>query len=143
MYRRQKKVFETDSGKGWVILGCSTTEDDKCAIGEIPEKSGVIRVDDFIQGLAITSNGKGGTKGGKIEKLFCAYVVSLFYMIFPPFQLLCIIMTIRKGAYRLCLLTGLHVQAFQTFSVKWRPLAINIKNTKLPNSFILNFVDLF
>lgn len=62
VYRRQKKVFDRDGGKGWVILGRSTTEGDKSAIGEIPEKSGVIRVDDFIQGLAITSNGQGGTK---------------------------------------------------------------------------------
>lgn len=67
VYRRQKKVFETDCGKGWVILGCSTNDDDKSAIGEIPEKSGVIRVDDFIQGLAIKSNGQGGTKGRRIK----------------------------------------------------------------------------
>ena len=49
--------FDNGLSKQWVILARSTTTD------SIPEKSGVIRVTDYLQSMALTSNGKGGCKG--------------------------------------------------------------------------------
>ena len=48
--------MEHNNKKVWVVLARSE------ATSSIPEKSGVVRVQDYIQSAALTSDGKSGTK---------------------------------------------------------------------------------
>ena len=56
MYRRELRPMEHNGKKVWVVLARS--EDS----ASIPEKSGVVRVDSYIQSAALTTDGKCGTK---------------------------------------------------------------------------------
>lgn len=48
--------MEHNGKKVWVVLARSE------ATSSMPEKSGVVRVQDYIQSAALTSDGKSGTK---------------------------------------------------------------------------------
>lgn len=56
VFIRESKEFDINGKHIWVILGRSEN------FASVPEKSGVIRVDDFIQSLAITADGDTKTK---------------------------------------------------------------------------------
>lgn len=56
VYKRDLKVLEKNGNKIWVVLAQSATA------SKIPEKDGVIRVDDYIQSCALTTDGKMGSK---------------------------------------------------------------------------------
>ncbi|XP_077996931.1 LOW QUALITY PROTEIN: phosphatidylcholine transfer protein-like [Glandiceps talaboti] len=56
VYMRQLREFDIDNNHVWAVLGKS--EPFACE----PERSGVIRVDDFHQSLVLRSDGKNGTK---------------------------------------------------------------------------------
>lgn len=57
VYKRELRVLERQGKKVWVVLAESESTP------SIPEKSGVVRVDDYKQCAALTSDGKVGTKG--------------------------------------------------------------------------------
>lgn len=57
MYVRERRDLDVDGRKIWVILARSSLET-ACA-----EKSGVLRVKDYKQSVALESDGAGGTKG--------------------------------------------------------------------------------
>lgn len=57
MYIRERRDLDVDGRKIWVILARSSPAT-PCA-----EKSGVLRVNDYKQSLALESDGAGGTKG--------------------------------------------------------------------------------
>ena len=56
---RQRRELDFEGQKVHVIVSHSTSEP------QIPEKSGVIRVKQYTQRLAIQSDGKRGSKGKK------------------------------------------------------------------------------
>ena len=51
-------MVEVDGEKTWVVLSRSEQFPTSC-----PEKSGLVRVDDFLQSCAMQSDGKCGSKG--------------------------------------------------------------------------------
>ncbi|XP_039266468.2 phosphatidylcholine transfer protein-like [Styela clava] len=63
LYVRQKKVLTNAKGNTvYVVLGQSAKKEDLTDSSNVKEKSGVIRVDDFVQGIAITNSDNGGTR---------------------------------------------------------------------------------
>ncbi|XP_066300270.1 phosphatidylcholine transfer protein-like [Branchiostoma lanceolatum] len=56
VYMRELREFDVDCGHVWAVLAQSTT------LGDVPEKDGVIRVDDYKCSLVFASDGKQGTK---------------------------------------------------------------------------------
>ncbi|XP_064644479.1 phosphatidylcholine transfer protein-like [Lineus longissimus] len=57
VYSRELRVVDDNDGnKIWVVLAKSVP------VASIPKKSGVIRVDDYLQSCALTTNKAGGTK---------------------------------------------------------------------------------
>ncbi|KAK7477220.1 hypothetical protein BaRGS_00031531 [Batillaria attramentaria] len=56
VYRRELREIEHNGRKIWVVLARSQETP------SIPEKSGIVRVDDYIQSAALTSDDKVGTK---------------------------------------------------------------------------------
>ncbi|PVD36000.1 hypothetical protein C0Q70_02970 [Pomacea canaliculata] len=61
VYKRELRVLERQGKKVWVVLAESESTP------SIPEKSGVVRVDDYKQCAALTSDGKVGTKDLGLE----------------------------------------------------------------------------
>ena len=57
IFERGSKEFDIDGRRVYVTLGRSAE------FQTVPEKSGVIRVDDFHQSIAIVANGDSGSKG--------------------------------------------------------------------------------
>ena len=57
MYARTLREMDYNSKKMWVVLARS----ENCP--SIPEVNGVIRVDDYLQSCALTTDGKVGSKG--------------------------------------------------------------------------------
>lgn len=68
MYVRERRDMDVDGRKIWVILARS------CSEAPCPEKSGVVRVRDYHQSLAMESDGGQGTRG------------EVTALISPPFQ---------------------------------------------------------
>ncbi|XP_076455709.1 phosphatidylcholine transfer protein-like [Babylonia areolata] len=56
VYHRELRTMEYGGKKIWVVLARSE------ATPDVPEKPGVVRVDDYIQSAALTTDGKVGTK---------------------------------------------------------------------------------
>uniref|UniRef100_A0A8C2YRI4 Phosphatidylcholine transfer protein n=1 Tax=Chinchilla lanigera TaxID=34839 RepID=A0A8C2YRI4_CHILA len=56
VYIRQRRDLDVDGRKFYVVLA------ESICLPEFPEKSGVIRVNEYKQKLAIASDGKGGSK---------------------------------------------------------------------------------
>ncbi|CAG5128286.1 unnamed protein product [Candidula unifasciata] len=56
VYGRECKVMDKNGQKVWVILAKSVSSP------SIPERSGIVRVDDYLQSVALWSDGKSGTK---------------------------------------------------------------------------------
>ncbi|XP_074652661.1 phosphatidylcholine transfer protein-like isoform X2 [Tubulanus polymorphus] len=56
VYARELRELEIDGQKVWVILVKAVT------LSEVPEKPGVVRVTDYVQTCALTSDGKRGSK---------------------------------------------------------------------------------
>ncbi|XP_064617956.1 phosphatidylcholine transfer protein-like [Liolophura sinensis] len=56
IYKRELRELDFNGSKVYVVLAKSVATD------KIPEKSGVVRVDDYHQSAALKSDGKGGTK---------------------------------------------------------------------------------
>lgn len=59
MYVRERRDLDVDGRKIWVILARSAPET------PCPEKSGVVRVRDYHQSLAMESDGGQGTRGDR------------------------------------------------------------------------------
>ena len=57
VYRREYKEMEHNNQKVWLVLAQATESSLQ------PERSGVVRVKEYISYSALTSDGKGGTKG--------------------------------------------------------------------------------
>lgn len=57
MYVRERRDLDVDGRKIWVILARSSPET------PCPEKSGVVRVRDYHQSVAMESDGGQGTRG--------------------------------------------------------------------------------
>lgn len=57
MYVRERRDLDVDGRKIWVILARSSPET------PCPEKSGVVRVRDYHQSVALESDGGQGTRG--------------------------------------------------------------------------------
>ena len=58
VYKRELRELNSQHGdKIWVVLARSSTA------SSLQEKDGVIRVDDYVQSCALTSDGKVGSKG--------------------------------------------------------------------------------
>ena len=57
VYKREVRELNKDGNKVWVVLAHSDTA------STVPEKDGVIRVDDYVQSCALTTDGKVGSKG--------------------------------------------------------------------------------
>lgn len=57
MYVRERRDLDLDGRKIWVILARSVPE------APCPERSGVVRVRDYRQSLALESDGGPGTRG--------------------------------------------------------------------------------
>lgn len=57
MYVRERRDLDVDGRKIWVVLARSSPET------PCPEKSGVLRVTDYHQSVALESDGAHGTKG--------------------------------------------------------------------------------
>ncbi|KAK6181554.1 hypothetical protein SNE40_009385 [Patella caerulea] len=56
VFSRELRELKCNNKNVWVVLAKSTSD------SSIPEKSGVIRVDDCVQNAALTSDGKNGTR---------------------------------------------------------------------------------
>uniref|UniRef100_A0A0B6ZGI4 Phosphatidylcholine transfer protein n=1 Tax=Arion vulgaris TaxID=1028688 RepID=A0A0B6ZGI4_9EUPU len=56
LYGRELKVMEKNGQKVWIVLAKSIVSP------SVPEASGIVRVDDYLQSAALSSNGKSGTK---------------------------------------------------------------------------------
>ncbi|VDI47308.1 phosphatidylcholine transfer protein-like [Mytilus galloprovincialis] len=56
VYKREMRELEHNGNKVWIVMAEST----ECL--SIPEKSGVIRVDDYKQSCVLTTDGKQGSK---------------------------------------------------------------------------------
>ncbi|XP_050406764.1 phosphatidylcholine transfer protein [Patella vulgata] len=56
VFSRELRELKCNNDNVWVVLAKSTSD------SSIPEKSGVIRVDDCVQNAALTSDGKNGTR---------------------------------------------------------------------------------
>lgn len=56
VYKREVRELNKDGNKVWVVLAHSDTA------STVPEKDGVIRVDDYVQSCALTTDGKVGSK---------------------------------------------------------------------------------
>lgn len=91
------KVLDLDGEKTWVVLAKYRS------FSNIPEKDGIIRVDQFQQACVMQSDGKVGAKG-KYDKLTYKKLF-IFLFIFSP-QLTCTTMTILKGWFLPGWLTG-------------------------------------
>lgn len=57
VYARTLREMDYHGKKIWVVLARSEV------VSSIPEKDGVIRVDDYLQSCALTTDGKVGSKG--------------------------------------------------------------------------------
>lgn len=57
MYVRERRDLDVDGRKIWVVLSRSAPET------ACPEKSGVVRVRDYRQSVALESDGAQGTRG--------------------------------------------------------------------------------
>lgn len=57
MYVRERRDLDVDGRKIWVVLARSAPE------APCPEKSGVLRVSEYHQSVALESDGAHGTKG--------------------------------------------------------------------------------
>ena len=57
VFERESQEFDIDGQHLYVTLGRSAE------FSSVPEKSGVIRVDDFKQSLVIAAHGENGSKG--------------------------------------------------------------------------------
>ena len=71
VYRRELRAMEHNNKKVWVVLARSE------ATSSIPENSGVVRVQDYIQSAALTSDGKSGTKCKYSRLCWSRHTVSL------------------------------------------------------------------
>lgn len=60
MYVRERRDLDVDGRRICVVLARSTGDTVACCA----EKSGVLRVKDYKQSVAMESDGKGGTRGG-------------------------------------------------------------------------------
>ncbi len=58
VYSRELREMDRYGNPIWVVLAKSV------AVPECPEQYGVIRVSDYFQSAALTTDGEGGTKGG-------------------------------------------------------------------------------
>ncbi|KAH9510173.1 hypothetical protein Btru_043649 [Bulinus truncatus] len=56
IYERELKVIEKEAKKIWAVMAKSVNTP------SVPEKSGIVRVDDYLQSAVLCSNGKNGTK---------------------------------------------------------------------------------
>lgn len=56
VYKREMREMEHNGNKVWIVIAQS----EECA--SIPEKSGIIRVDDYKQSCVLTTDGKVGSK---------------------------------------------------------------------------------
>ena len=61
VYRRELRVIERNGQKIWAVMAQSAN----CP--SIPEQSGVVRVDDYVQSCVLTSDGKHGSKGMRLS----------------------------------------------------------------------------
>ena len=99
MFAREERELDLDGRHVWAILARSIKLD------SVPERSGVVRVVDYDQTMAITSNGRGGTKGEKIisagkkltTDLVCIARMSQCGNLFQP---LCGTMIIQAEVYQ-------------------------------------------
>lgn len=57
MYVREMRTIDHNGNKFWVVLARSEF------VPSLPEKPNIVRVDDYLQSVALTSDGKAGTKG--------------------------------------------------------------------------------
>ena len=57
VYRRELRQLNFKDRPAWVILAQSVKVD------SVPPHKGVVRVEDYVQSMAITSDGNIGTKG--------------------------------------------------------------------------------
>lgn len=71
MYVRERRDLSVDGRQIWVILARSSTQT-PCA-----EKSGVLRVKDYKQSVALESDGTCGTKGNTFTRAFTSASVAL------------------------------------------------------------------
>lgn len=62
MYVRERRDLDVDGRRIRVVLARSAADATACCA----EKSGVLRVKDYKQSVAMESDGKGGTKGGTL-----------------------------------------------------------------------------
>lgn len=60
MYVRERRDLDVDGRRIWVVLARSAGNAAACCA----EKSGVLRVKDYKQSVAMESDGRGGTRGG-------------------------------------------------------------------------------
>ncbi|CAL1541798.1 unnamed protein product [Lymnaea stagnalis] len=56
IYGREFRIMDKDGSKVWIVLAKSLETP------TVPEKSGIVRVDDYLQSAVLCSNGKNGTK---------------------------------------------------------------------------------
>lgn len=61
-------MLEVDGQRTWVVL-CRSQK-----FSSVPEKDGIIRVDDFFQSCAMQSDGNVGSQGKLYNVLFLFYI---------------------------------------------------------------------
>lgn len=79
VYARTLREMDFNGKKIWVVLARSET------VPSIPEQDGVIRVDDYLQSCALTTDGKVGSKG--MNMYISGFSILLSVYIYSTFQL--------------------------------------------------------
>ncbi|KAH1183123.1 hypothetical protein KIL84_004615 [Mauremys mutica] len=83
VYLRERRDMEVDGQKIWVMLAKSVS------LPQCPEKSGIIRVNSYVQSLVLASDGKTGSKvymyyfdnpGGMIPSWLINWAAKMFWM---------------------------------------------------------------